>query len=133
MTRVHYAHVDDACKLRLDAPVSFQSAMREFAGKPVEVTVRQKRNRRSDRANRFYFGVVVKLLAEYCGYEVDEMHEALAFRFLRLEDDPITGSPRRKRTPNTDTKEFAEYVDACMRFGAELGVSIPNPGEVDPE
>lgn len=130
MTRIHFGHVSPEGKLELDAPVVFKLAIRELAGKPVEITVKQKRNKRSDRANRFYFGVVVKLMAEHCGYEVDEMHEALAFRFLRIEDDPLTGSPRRKRTPATDTKEFAEYVEACMRFGAEFGVYIPEPGEV---
>lgn len=131
MTRVHYAQVDDDGRLRLDLPEVFKQDIRRFAGKPVEVTVKEKRNRRSDRANRYYFGVVVKLMAEHCGYEVDEMHEALAFRFLRLEDDPITGSPRRQRTPKTNTKEFADYVESCIRFGAELGVVIPGPNEVE--
>ena len=61
------------------------------------------------------------------GYDKQAMHDALAFRFLRIEDDPITGSPRRQHTPETDTKEFAEYVDHCIQFAAELGVEIPAP------
>lgn len=99
-------------------------------GKPVDLVVKVHRHQRTSQANRFYFGVVVPLIAEHCGYEKDEMHELLAMRFLRIEDDPVTGSPRRKHTPETDTKEFSDYVDACMRFGAELGVYIPQPGEV---
>ena len=106
--------------------------LKTLAGKPVDVIVRTHRNTRTDPQNRFYFGVVVPLIAEECGYEKDEMHELLAMRFLRIEDDPVTGSPRRKRTPATDTKEFGEYLDACMRFAAELGVYIPAPGEVEP-
>ena len=54
------------------------------------------------------------------------MHETLAMRFLRIEDCPITGAPRRKHTPKTDTKEFSEYVDHCIRLAAELGVVIPD-------
>lgn len=96
-------------------------------GKRVGITVKVHRNTRSSQQNRYYFGVVVKMLADHCGYEVDEMHEALAYRFLRIEDCPVTGAPRRKRTPDTNTSEFAEYVDACVRFGAELGVVIPDP------
>lgn len=99
-------------------------------GTPIEVTVRRHRKTRSDKQNRYYFGVIIPLLAEHCGYDRQEMHELLAMRFLRMEDDPITGSPRRKHTPQTDTTEFAEYVDACIRLAAELGVYIPEPGEV---
>lgn len=131
MTRIHYAHVDDAGRLRMDAPEAFRYALSAFTAKPVEVIVRPVRRQRSTRANRYYWGVVVKAIGEHCGYHSDEMHEALAFKFLRLEDDPITGSPRRKRTPETNTTEFAEYVDRCIQFGAELGVVIPEPGEVD--
>jgi len=104
--------------------------LQHLAGKPVEVTIKLHRPQRSSQANRYYWGVVIPLIAEHCGYEKDEMHELLAMRFLRIEDDPVTGSPRRKHTPETDTTEFADYVDACMRFGAELGVYIPAPNEV---
>ena len=100
-------------------------------GKRVEITVKPWRNRRSDRASRYYFGVVVPLIAEYCGYDKQEMHELLAMRFLRIEDDPITGAPRRKHTPDTDSAEFAGYVDNCIRLGTELGIYIPQPGEAE--
>jgi hypothetical protein len=34
--------------------------------------------------------------------------------------------PRRKRTPDCDSAEFAEYVEKCQRFGAtELGIEWP--------
>ena len=89
--------------------------LQSMKDKPVEVTVKIHRENRSSQANRYYFGVVVPLIAESCGYEKDEMHELLAMRFLRVEDDPVTGSPRRKHTPETDSKEFAEFVDCCIR------------------
>ena len=98
--------------------------------KPVYVIIRQHRKQRTTRQGRYYFGVVVPLIAEYCGYEKQEMHELLAMRFLRIEDDPVTGSPRRKHTPETNTKEFAEFTESCIRFAAELGVYVPAPGEV---
>ncbi len=100
-------------------------------GKSVVMTIKAETKTRTDRQSRYYFGVVVPLIAEHCGYEKDEMHDCLAMRFLRIEDDPITGSPRRKRTPATDTKEFAEYVDACIRLASELGVYIPDPGATE--
>ena len=116
--------------LTLDRPADYLRAVRALAGSFVEVTIRKQRTQRSPQANRYYFGVVVPLIAEHCGYDKQEMHELLAMRYLRIEDDPVTGSPRRKHTPETDTTEFTDYVDACVRFAAELGVVIPAPHEV---
>lgn len=124
-----YGRVLPGGLLVLDQAKDYAATVRSLRGKHVELTIRKRRTKRSSQANRYYFGVVVKLLAEHCGYDVQEMHEALAFRFLRIEDCPITGAPRRKRTPETDTGEFAEYVDHCIRLAAELGVVIPQPSE----
>lgn len=108
------------------------ACLRRLAGKPVDVVIRAHRSTRSGQANRYYWGVVVALIAEHCGYDPDDMHEALAMKFLRIEDCPVTGAPRRTRTPKTNTKEFAEYVDGCVRFAAqELGVIIPAPNEIE--
>lgn len=128
---VFLAQVTPAGKLVFEDRAAFVRHVRALAGKPVDVVVKRHRAQRSQKANAYYFGVVVKLLAEHCGYEPDEMHEALAMRFLRIEDCQVTGSPRRKRTPDTDTKEFADYVDACIRFAAELGVLVPDPQHVE--
>jgi hypothetical protein len=124
-------HVDTRGKLDPDVRVQVADYLRTFAGQTVEIKVKQYRAQRSSQANRYYFGVVVKLLAEHCGYDADDMHEALAMKFLRIEDCPVTGVPRRARTPNQNTKEFADYVDACIRLAAELGVVIPEPSKVE--
>jgi hypothetical protein len=129
MVPVIRATVNDAGKLEVSA-VGRELLARHLAtlkGKPVDLVVSAHRNPRSVQANRYYWGVVVPLIAAYCGYDKQAMHEALAFRFLRIEDDPITGSPRRQHTPETDTKAFADYVDHCIQFAAELGVEIPAP------
>ena len=132
MTPIFTATVTEAGSLRLDSPLTFQRHLARFKGKPVEVVVRRVRTQRSNQANRYYWGVVVALLAEEFGYEKEEMHEVLAMKFLRIVDDcPITGSPRRKRTPDCDTAKFAAYVDSCIRLGAEHGVVIPSPNEVE--
>lgn len=129
MTRVHYAHVDERGKLTLDAPLSFNHAMLAFAGKPVELTVRVKRNRRSDKQNAYYWSVVVGLLAEFCGYDADAMHEALKWKFLRLEaESPL---PTVRSTASLSKQEFEDYVERVrMWAGADLGVNIPLPNEV---
>lgn len=130
MDAIWYGRVLPGGLLVLEHPTDYNRAVRGFAGKHVELTIRKRKTTRTSPQNRFYFGVVVKLLAEHCGYERDEMHEALAMRFLRIEDCSITGAPRRKRTPQTDTEEFAQYLDSCIRLAAELGVVIPDPKDV---
>jgi hypothetical protein len=130
MDAIWYGRVLPGGLLVLDTPKDYNRAVRALAGKHVELTIRKRKTARTSQQNRFYFGVVVKLLAEHCGYERDEMHEALAMRFLRIEDCPITGAPRRKRTPQTDTEEFGQYLDSCIRLAAEQGVVIPDPNTV---
>ncbi len=104
-------------------------SLQTLAGQTVAIIVKRQQRTRSDRANSYYWATVVPILADHCGYDKQEMHEALAMRFLRIDDCPITGAPRRKRTPDTSTREFAEYVDACIRLAGELGLSIPAPNE----
>lgn len=123
---VFLGHVTQEGRVRLDDKFGMQQEALRLAGEEIELVIRKRRNQRSSQANRYYHGVVVKLLAEYCGYEHDDMHEALAMKFLRIDDCPITGVPRRKRTPATNTAEFADYIDRCIRFAAELGVVIPD-------
>lgn len=127
---IFYGRVLPGGLLVMERPTDYNRAIRSFAGKHVEILVRKRKTKRSSQANRYYFGVVVKLLAEHCGYDPQEMHEALAMRFLRIEDCPITGAPRRKHTPQTDTQEFADYVNHCIRLAAELGVVIPDSKDV---
>lgn len=132
MVPILRAFVDAHGSLKLSEPQRglLERHLATLKDKPVDVVIRRHREQRTDPQNRYYFGVVVPLIAEHCGYTHSEMHELLAMKFLRLDDDPVTGSPRRKHTPDTDTAEFAAYLDSCIQFGAELDVYIPSPSEV---
>ena len=116
--------IDARGRLVLETPMEYGRWLGLLSGERVECIVRKRRSKRSDRANAFYWAAVVTPLANHLGYERDEMHEVMAMRFLRIEDCPVTGVPRRKRTPKTDTAEFADYVDRCIRLAAELGVVV---------
>lgn len=126
------ATVDASGKVQMSEAVRalMHKHLLSLAGQDIALSAKRWKDKRSNQANRYYFGVVVPLLSDATGYERDEMHELLAMKFLRIQDDPITGSPRRTRTPETDSKAFAEYVDRCIRFASELGVYVPAPGEV---
>ena len=125
------ARVLDGGLLVLDRPRDYGRYLQILKGQFVEVIVRKRRTQRSGQANRYYWAAVVTPLAEHCGYERGEMHETLAMRFLRIEDCPFTGAPRRKRTPKCDSKEFSDYVDSCIRLAADLGVVVADPQGID--
>lgn len=130
MTATHHATVD-AGRVRFLAPERWQTAVARLNGKRVEVTIRQHRERRSDQQSRYYWGVVVAILADHCGYTPEEMHDSLKLMFLRDRANEKPGLVRVRSTTALDTREFSEYVDSIKRFAAsDLRVYIPDPGEV---
>ena len=101
----------------------------KHAGTRVDVTIRARKAQRSDRQNRYWWGVVIPLLAEHCGYTDDEMHEALKAKFLGTED-LSRGLLRIGSTKKLGTKAFADLVDRVTVWAAQdLGVMIPPPIE----
>ena len=72
--------------------------------------------------------VVIPVLAERCGYEDEEMHDALKWRFLQKHDGPM---PTVRSTASLNTVEFSEYTAQCRRLAAQMGVMIPDPGAVE--
>ncbi len=118
--------------LRLQNPTRYELWIALLDGKQVEVVVKQKRNRRSDRQNRYYWGVVIKIIADHLGYEPDELHESLKRKFLGEVEDRY-GLRRVASTTMLTTAEFIEtYTEPIKRWAAEyLRLYIPDPNEVE--
>lgn len=121
-----------------DQKPAFLAYVREkLAGQAFELIIRPAKDRkRTSQANRYYWGVVIAEVAELSEHGQHDryiLHDALAFKYLRLPDCPLTGSPRRQRTPELDSHEFAVYLDLVKQFVLETwGVVVPDPGQVDP-
>jgi len=83
---------------------------------------------RSSAANKYYWGVVMALLAKELGYTAEECHDAIKAKF-RGREDVTTGLVIAKST-RTNSVDFWEYV-AQVRLWAHqfLGVYIPEPNE----
>lgn len=95
----------------------------------IELILRKRTKKRTNPQNRYYWGIVVPMLAENFGYTKDEMHEALKWLFLRKPDadPPTVGS-----TAKLQTKEFAAYIEQIQTWAAtEHGIVIPDPDEMD--
>ena len=124
---------------RLRAEVSSR-----FKGKEFECIFRKKKKTRSSEQNRYYWGVVVRMVAEGFadlgnpispGSDEDcaTVHEYLKRRFLK----PITAADANGEvhelgysTANLSTSEMMDYIAQIQQFAAEfLNVAIPAPGE----
>ncbi len=107
-----------------------------YEGLTVEVTIKHKKFSRSDNQNRYYFGVVVKTLADHTGFTKDEMHEVLKHKFLRYwatisgPEDYIEQVEFTKSTTDLNTAEMEQYLENIREWASiQLGCYIPEPGE----
>lgn len=91
-----------------------------------EVDIREYRKRRSDGSNRRYWAAVVTPIANHIGYEPEECHEILKYKFLGMETVEINGKEVQKlrSTRKLNTQQFADYMVQCEAWGAELGVNF---------
>jgi hypothetical protein len=113
-------------KLTLEYPGSFKAQLAKYEGREICLRLTPRRHGRTIKQNAYYWAVVIPLLAESCGYEDEELHEALKWKFLQKHDGPL---PTVRSTGTLNTLEFAEYIEQCRRLAAEMGVVIPEPGE----
>ena len=115
-------------RLVLDRRDDFAALIQKLDGCQIDITLCKHRAPRSLSQNGYYWAVVVPLLAEHCGYEREEMHEALKMKFLLVHGE--SAFPTLRSTTELDTAEFTEYIEQCRRLAAGYGVVIPDPGEV---
>ncbi len=114
--------------LILDDPSKYLVYLSGLEGQRIELILSRERHARTLSQNKYYWGVVIEILGGHFGYEPDEMHEALKFKFLKKHEDTdliTVGS-----TTKLSTKEFGEYLDKIMRWAAtEHQCYIPEAGE----
>ena len=98
-----------------------------------KVEVSEHRARRSDQQNRYLHGVVYPaFLAALPGWDRDDVHSYLLgehFGWERVEGLGRVKMKPIKRSSRLSKQEFAEYVDFCIRKGAEHCIYVPPPGE----
>jgi hypothetical protein len=99
---------------------------------PYRVELKVDRDSRSNNQNRYYWGVVVKLLSEHTGFSQGEMHYTLRHKFLSY--TKVLSNNERvqvvQSTTDLDTKEFEDYMEDIRRFAIqELDIEIPLPNE----
>lgn len=115
-------------KLHLQDRQKFDNYILGLEG-DVQIVVGKIKKQRSNNENRYYWGVVVKLLSEMTGYTDDEMHDALRMLFLLDRDKTI---PTLRSTASLTTVEFENYMTNIREWASrEMNCYIPEPNEVE--
>jgi len=93
------------------------------AARPVQ------KGTRSQKQNKYYWGVVLKIMSDEIGYLPDECHQLMQIQFLKYESN---GEWFVKSTTKLNTKEMEIYLENVRRFAAmELSCFVPLPGETE--
>jgi len=116
-------------KLVFDYPAQLASHLQRLDG-AVQITIEPKKKKRSTAENNYMWGVVIPILAEYFGYDNEEMHEALKMTFLKVHSD---GKPDTvKSTAKLSTTEMEDYLSSIRIWASrDYGVFIPEPNEIE--
>jgi hypothetical protein len=139
MSGAFLGFVDDAGQFALDDRAAFKAYLQKLKGHEVVVSVRKRPRRQGTQAMRYYRGVVVPDIAEACGYsdpdDYPQVHEALAWKFLRIADHPQLGYPRRRSTAKDElaADEMSAYIDQCIQWAETTipGCRVRRPEEAD--
>lgn len=134
---VFYGEVMDG-KVKLENKQALVSYLQTWKGK-FYITISKIKKPRSEPENRYYWGVIIEILADYIGDRPDVIHEWLKSLFLKvIEYKETKGKTLRleriKSTTELSTVEAERYYEEIRIWAATtLGVSIPEPNEVEIE
>lgn len=102
-------------------------------GRPLRLIVTAEEKKRTPEQNAFYFGVVLRDVAEQVWVDGQQFsqaawHEMLAEEFAPREEIKLPGGKlfnRRKSTSDMSVSEFSEYTTKVQAYVAnEFGVSF---------
>jgi len=126
--KVFKGKVDNG-RIVLKDPKKYSLVVWSLNNKDIELTVGKPSKTRSNQENRYYWGVVIKILSDETGYSDNEMHDALRMLFLLDRERKV---PTLISTTSLSTVQFEEYMSKVRAWASsDLDVYIPEPNEVD--
>ena len=122
-------------EIHIDAPKFLKAALPKWEGVRITITIAPEVERRRERANKYYWAVVLKLMAEESGHTADDLHELMKLRHhSKVIAHPVTGEEVRigQSTTTLSIADFSVYLEKVMLDGAEwLGLTFPPPRHDD--
>lgn len=133
-----------AGKLQWDDQAGFSAELRGLEDGSVVVTVKHASAAtvRSQKANKYYFGVVLRIVSEETGQSVDDIHDAMCSQFLpseqkrveffnRMTGESLAVDADTRRSSKLTGGPFYDFVEQVRLWAQEfLGIQTPDP---DPE
>ena len=116
-------------EIRYDLPGEYRLLKKELEGEDVLVRIDKWYKPRSDKQNRYYWGVIVQILSDSTGEDdLDAIHDALKEKFIPKMD--VLGEKVAKSTKIMTTAEMEKYfADIRMWASRDLHTYIPEPNE----
>jgi hypothetical protein len=103
-----------------------------FEGKRIVITISKAKSQRTVLQNSLYW-VYVTMIANELGYDKNEMHEVIKFKFMKCEKvNEKTGEVMQylKSTTDLSKMDFVDLINDLQRWSAEsLGIVLPEPGQ----
>ncbi len=116
-------------KLKLRDMEGFKKAQKELEGEQIYLKIDKWFKKRSDRQNRYYHGVVVRILAEETGHSHKEIHGYLKDKFIKKRH-VLGENVAAISTTDLSTKEFEEYLRKIRMWASrDLETFIPAPNQ----
>ena len=130
MKLIHTAKVIK-CRLNFDDIERLNQDICRYEDKIVEVTIKEYKPKRSNQLNQYYWGVVVKLISDYTGYNKQETHELIKQTFLKkktlINDEWFDTTDSTTKLNNL---EMLKLIEEVKLWAAEtLSLYIPDPHE----
>ena len=119
-------------KLMVDKPDDFKLSLTQLEGKDVVIIVKKAEYVRTGAENRYYWGVIVRMVSDEMAVIPEEAHDFLKSLFLK-EGVEIKGKRYEiiKSTASLSIGDFEDYCEKVRQFSVnEMGLIIPLPNEI---
>lgn len=107
---------------------TLEEIMKNLPPERYRIEIKRYHNQRGLEANRYYWKLI-QIAADFIGYEREELHEVLKYKFLKrtkVYEDTGEIYEYIKSTSKLSKQEFSEYIDICKRYlSQELQIKFP--------
>lgn len=109
----------------------YKQTLERMDGKDVKLWIEKKERTRTLSQNAYYWGVVLKSLSEFTGYDTEDLHNHFKYHFLKKK---VGNLDSFKSTTGLSKNEFSWYTDKIREFASnQLGFDIPTPEQMGQE
>ena len=108
-------------------------------GTKLDIIIRKHSSKRTNDQNRYYWGVVIPILADYFGHDnPEDMHEDLKLKFnpmkSKIDSDKTIGGTTTKLSTVDFYSADTSYIERICRWAAsEYAIYVPPPKKIEPE